>query len=415
MIFQRQRLSPVDAGALRALGARNGWLVETTDTLRCGFGEAVVTVDLAGGLDRDTDVRAALTEHELVGVEGPPGTGITAFGTLPFDRDAASRLTVPRYVLTQTRSGDAWLTSPTSPTSPSWHELLAGAAPPTQETQSLRSLTFQPTPEEYAHRVALAVEVLRRQEIDKVVLARAVLGSVAESIDAAAVAERLRLREPICTIYSLPTNDGRRFVGASPELLVRRVGSALHCHPLAGTIALPPNVAPDDYETWLLGSTKNLHEHAVVVNDIVRLLAQRCDDIHVDPSPSIVALRTVAHLGTWIKGHCRELDEAPDAMEILRLLHPTAAVGGIPRDRAYSWISQLEQYDRGHYAGPLGWIDAEGDGEWWVGIRGVIIDGAEFEAWAGAGIVSESDPIAEREETKDKLTSVLSTVLFERV
>ena len=413
MIFRRQRLAPVDASALRALGAREGWLVETTDTLRCGFGDAVVTVDLSGGLDRDTDVRAALAEHELVGVDGPPGTGITAFGTLPFDRDAPSQLDVPRYVLTQTRSGDAWLTSPQS--SSSWPELLAGAAMPTQETQSLRSLTFQPTPEEYAHRVALAVEVLRRQEIDKVVLARAVLGSVAESIDVAAIAARLRLREPVCTIYSLPTTDGRRFVGASPELLVRRVNSSVHCHPLAGTIALPPNVAPDDYETWLLGSTKNLHEHEVVVKDIVRLLAQHCDEIYVDPSPSIVALRTVAHLGTWIKGHYRDRDGALDAMQILRLLHPTAAVGGIPRERAYSLISQLEQYDRGHYAGPLGWIDAEGDGEWWVGIRGVIVNGADFEAWAGAGIVSESDPIAEREETKDKLASVLSTVLFERV
>jgi isochorismate synthase len=274
---------------------------------------------------------------------------------------------------------------------------------------------YQPTAEEYAHNVALAVEVLRRKEIDKVVLARAVLGTVPEPLDAAAIAARLRLREPVCTIYSLPTIDGRRFVGASPELLARRIGGTVSCHPLAGTIALPPNVAPDDYENWLLGSAKNLHEHAVLVDEIVQLLARDYEDITADPSPSIVALRTVAHLGTWVTGVHQDASSAPDALAVLRLLHPTAAVGGLPRQRAYELLTRLEQHDRGAYAGPVGWLDARGDGEWWVGIRGVIVDANAFEAWAGAGIVSESDPIAEREETRDKLASVLSSVLVDRV
>jgi isochorismate synthase EntC len=203
-------------------------------------------------------------------------------------------------------------------------------------------------------------------------------------------------------------------VGASPELLARRHGNQIECHPLAGTIALPPNVAPDDYQNWLLGSTKNLHEHGVLVDDVVTALSGFYDDITVDAEPSIVTLRTVAHLGTWVRGTATSA-KAPDALEVLRLLHPTAAVGGIPRASAYELISRLEQHDRGHYAGPVGWLDANGDGEWWVGIRGVMVKGTEFEAWAGAGIVSESDPIAEREETKDKLASVLSSVLVDRV
>jgi isochorismate synthase len=285
---------------------------------------------------------------------------------------------------------------------------------PTQETQSLRSLTYQPTPEEYAHNVALAVEILRRKEIVKIVLARAVLGSVPEVIDAAAIVQRLRHREPICTLYSFPTSDGRRYVGASPELLVRRSGSEIQCHPLAGTITLPPNVAPDDYETWLLGSTKNLHEHGVVVDEIIKNLANVYDDIDADAEPTIVALRTVAHLGTWITAKSHDAD-APDALEVLRMLHPTAAVGGIPRESAYELLCRLEEHDRGHYAGPIGWIDERGDGEWWIGIRGVLLKGREFEAWAGAGIVSESDPSAEREETKDKLAAVLTSVLVDRV
>ncbi|HEY5120393.1 MAG TPA: chorismate-binding protein, partial [Acidimicrobiales bacterium] len=132
-------------------------------------------------------------------------------------------------------------------------------------------------------------------------------------------------------------------------------------------------------------------------------------------TPSIVTLRTVAHLGSWVKGVHHGPGDAPDALELLRLLHPTAAVGGIPRDQAYDLIARLEQHDRGHYAGPLGWIDANGDGEWWIGLRGVLVKGTSFEAWAGAGIVSESDPMAEREETRDKLASVLSSVLVDRV
>jgi isochorismate synthase len=386
-------------------------LVETTTTLRVGFGGVADTIDLTD-LDEPTDAVCLLDAHELVGDEGPTGTGIVAFGSLPFDRNASARLDVARYSITQTRDGEAWVSELDG--SPDFRSLLLDVAPALQETQNVRSITYQPTPEEYAHNVALAVEILRRKEIDKVVLARAVLGSVSDPLDPASIAQRLRQREPICTIYSMPTTDGRRFVGASPELLARRHGNQIECHPLAGTIALPPNVAPDDYQNWLLGSTKNLHEHGVLVDDVVTALSGFYDDITVDAEPSIVTLRTVAHLGTWVRGTATSA-KAPDALEVLRLLHPTAAVGGIPRASAYELISRLEQHDRGHYAGPVGWLDANGDGEWWVGIRGVMVKGTEFEAWAGAGIVSESDPIAEREETKDKLASVLSSVLVDRV
>jgi isochorismate synthase EntC len=204
-------------------------------------------------------------------------------------------------------------------------------------------------------------------------------------------------------------------VGASPELLVRRRGAEISCHPLAGTITLPPNVAPDDYETWLLGSTKNLHEHSVVVDEIVLNLAHVYEEIYADPEPSIVALRTVAHLGTHVSARHPTLANAPDALDVLRLLHPTAAVGGIPREPAYDLIQRLEQHDRGAFAGPVGWMDARGDGEWWIGLRGVLLSGVSFEAWAGAGIVSESDPIAEREETRTKLAVVLSSLLSDGV
>jgi menaquinone-specific isochorismate synthase len=411
--FRRERIEPQRLETLRTLGARDGWLIETTDVLRVGFGRRVDQIVLELGLEAPFDAKNALRHHELTGSDGPPGTGILAFGSLPFDRSARAVLDVPEFVITQSKDGEAWLTRLTD--SSHWSALLDEVSPPVQETQSLRSLVLQPTPDQYAHNVALAVEILRAKEIDKVVLARAVLGSVTEVIDPAAIAHRLRLREPLCAIYSIPTPDGRRYVGASPELLARRTGRFLQSHPLAGTIALPPNVAPDDYQTWLLGSTKNLHEHSVPVNEIVNALSGAYDDVSADPNPSIVTLRTLAHLGTWINASCHEEKDAPDALEVLRLLHPTSAVGGVPRQSAYELIRRLEQHDRGHYAGPLGWIDANGDGEWWIGFRGVLLRGAEFEAWAGAGIVSESDPTAEREETKAKLASVLSSVLVDSI
>ncbi len=410
MRFTRRAIEPLRRETLRALAARDGWLVETPEVLRCGFGRVSVRVELSSGLDTSTTT-SILGEHHVEGDDGPAGTGVVAFATLPFDRSAPGELLVPEFVITQTADGDAWVSVAAG--AGEWRSLYDHVTVPTQETQSLRSLTLQPTPEEYAHNVALAVEILRRKEIDKVVLARAVLGSVPDEIDAAAVAQRLRVREPICTLYSLPAPDGRRFVGASPELLVRRTGVTIECHPLAGTITLPPNVAPDDYQTWLLGSTKNLHEHAVVVDEIVANLSHVYDDIDADAEPSIVALRTVAHLGTRINATSHDPEAAPDALEVLRMLHPTAAVGGIPRRAAYDLICRLEQHDRGAFAGPVGWVDANGDGEWWIGLRGVLLNGRAFEAWAGAGIVSESDPIAEREETKAKLAVVLSSVLLE--
>ncbi|HEY7932034.1 MAG TPA: isochorismate synthase [Acidimicrobiales bacterium] len=411
MRYRRTKIAAPPRATLRALGARDGWLLESPDALRVGFGGSYLDVDLGAGLSHNDEASRALKNIDLVGDDGPTGSGVVAFATLPFDRFASGQLHVPRYVVTVTANGDAWVSVPDG--DDSWRDALDDVVEPTQETQSLCSLSLRPTPEQYAHHVAQAVDILRRKEVDKVVLARAVLGSVTDAIDPAALIARLKVREPICTLYSMPTNDQRRFVGASPELLVRRDGDVVQCHPLAGTIALPANVAPDDYQNWLLGSTKNLHEHGVLVDEVVRSLSRLYDDIVADAQPSIVTLRTVAHLGTWITATSHAPD-APDALRVLRLLHPTAAVGGIPRERADELIRQLEVHDRGHYAGPLGWIDANGDGEWWVGIRGVLLDGANFEAWAGAGIVSESDPIAEREETRDKLQSVLSSLLVDR-
>ena len=395
MNFVREIIPTQDLDALRALGARDGWLIENSDVIRIGFGRAADQIELAGGLEPDFAATDKLRSHKLSGITGPSGTGIVAFGSLAFDRTAPGHLDIPEFSITQNCNGEAWLSRLESSTN--WQVHISSVLAPTQETQGLRSISFLPTPEEYAHNVALAVEILRRKEIVKVVLARSVSGTVPEILDPAAIISRLKVREPICTLYSLPIEDGRRFVGASPELLLRRTGDNVLCHPLAGTIATPHRRG-------------DLARH-----EIVTALATVYENVEADATPSIVTLRTLAHLGTWIKASVEHEVDSPDALEVLRILHPTAAVGGIPRKDSYDLIRKLEDHDRGHYAGPVGWVDARGDGEWWIGIRGILLHENTFEAWAGAGIVSESDPTAEREETRAKLASVLSSVLVDSV
>ncbi len=406
-----RRIDPPSLHALKTLGARHGWLLSAPDSLRVGFGRCLARIELPHGV---LDTTPALTALSSFASPDPHPTplSVTAFASLPFDRSAPGVLEIPEYVVLVDHSG-CWLVSESE--DEEWRRHVEQVDDADQDIQVANELVYRPSGESYAHAVAVAVERLRRKEVSKVVLARSVHGVTSAPIDPASVARRLRAREPACTIYSLPLPDGRRFVGASPELLVRRDGLRATCHPLAGTIALPPHVDPQDYHAWLLGSSKNLHEHALLADEVVTTLAEHYDSVEADPNPSIVTLRTVAHLGTWIHATSDTIESAPHGLELLTWLHPTAAVGGLPRAEAYEMIRELESLDRGHYAGPVGWVDARGNAEWWIGIRGVMLEGSHFEAWAGAGIVPESDPTSEREETRDKLASVLSSVVVDRV
>jgi len=197
-------------------------------------------VILEQGLEATFDATSSLRRHELVGDDGPPGSGVVAFGALPFDRSAPSQSTA-RYCITQTSNGDAWITSPEA--------RIRGAEYSRDDGTGARdpepALALTPAhPDEYAHNVALAVEILRSKEIDKVVLARSVRGTVPEAIDAAAVAQRLQHREPLCTIFSIPP----AISDASWER--RRSDRASHgrhaaVSPVGWNIALPPNVEPE--------------------------------------------------------------------------------------------------------------------------------------------------------------------------
>jgi isochorismate synthase len=404
MNFHRLAVSPIEPDLLRKVGADGGWLLENDEVLRVGLGRAVQSISVTAS---DLSPEVQLAGHVITGDVGPTDSGVVAFGALPFNPSASGQLSVPEVLVTQYSNGTTYVT--TVEDSEGLIPILERYVEVDQEPQSVRSLHYEPTPEEYAHKVAAAVEHLRKNQVQKVVLARAVKGSVPEPINAGALAMRLRKREPRCTLYSMPLLANRRFLGVSPELLIERRGTVVRCNPLAGTIALPLNTPSEDYQNWLLGSAKNLNEHKLLVDEMVSVLKGLFTDVTADEQPSILKLRTVAHLSSWLSAS-GSAESMPPVMQILRLLHPTAAVCGIPREAALQLLTDLEGQDRGSYAGPVGWIDSSGDGEWWLGIRGVVLSGNNFEAWSGAGIVSESDPIAEREETKDKLASVLTSI-----
>jgi isochorismate synthase len=264
----------------------------------------------------------------------------------------------------------------------------------------------------YAAMVADAVAVMAEPgaALRKVVLSRPVEVHLRGSLPLAAVLRRLRAGEPNCTIFSMPIADGS-FFGASPELLVARHGTRVSCHPLAGTVPRGDTARSDaDAQRDLARSAKNREEHRFVVDEIAATLGPFCAELSVPADPSVVAFRSVAHLGTRIEGR---LARPVVVLELLRHLHPTPAVGGTPRAEALAFIAGHETGARGYWAGPVGWVGADGDGEWMIGIRSAELDAdaAALTLRAGGGIVVDSDPEAEAAEANVKLATVLEAVV----
>lgn len=379
------------------MAATSGWLMHGPDGIRCGFGGALrhIEVDSLDSVGTESEVFQSIDCDDM--------TLVTGFAAVPFSRHEQFTIAIPRIVIVALSTGETVAVCEEDT------DVLAvlGDRPSPSPAPKAHQLAFEPSPDEYATAVAEAVEHLRRGELDKVVLARSCRGEFSHDVTGGALASRLHDLEPSCTIYSLPTGLGRRFVGASPELLVSVRDSEIQCHPLAGTIANDHSPDRSTYATWLMGSSKNRAEHRYVVDDIVQRLSAIASEVSADAEPSIVTLRSVTHLGSFIRG--RSVG-APSSLLALQTLHPTPAVGGLPRENAVELIEKLEPVKRGFYSGAVGWCNAAGDGSWWVGIRGITISNRQFEVWAGAGIVADSDPIAEREETRNKLDSVLHAI-----
>ena len=405
MNFYRHRLDGINLDKLRVLALRHGWLVETPDVTRAGFGAIAKSQVVEGGINAHLADVNILANAVVVGDNAPSGVGPLAFTAVPFDREGPVRLWVPEHVIFMSWTVGIWLTSTNEDPGVALALVDAVDLVDLDDNYVVSEITHDPSPDSYAHLVAAAVEEIRHSDLQKVVLARESRGRTTRKIDPAVVGLRLTNREPACTLFAVPGLNDSRFVGASPEMLLSAIDGSVACHPLAGTVVLSEADDAIDYPKWLLGSSKNLFEHRVVVDEIVEQLKTRCHEVRADDRPSVVILRSVAHLGTWI--YAKIDDPSLHALELLALLHPTPAVGGLPQQQALETISRLETNNRGLYAGAVGWCDGDANGEWWIGIRGISVRDDVFSAWAGAGIVADSDPLSEREETRSKMSTIL--------
>ena len=375
-----------------------------------------------------TQAAAALAAIPCDDTVGTLGSGPVALGALPFDDTFAGHLVVPRFTMGTSRDADGvtrrWATAvgPADVALPSTRELFDAVIwqygttpqPDVPHDPGVAELTTAMTSAGYAALVSDAVALMARPgaTLRKVVLSRPVEVRLHGRLALSAVLRRLRVGEPNCTIFSMPVPHGS-FFGASPELLVARHGARVSSHPLAGTVSRGDTARADaDAQRGLAGSAKNRAEHRYVVDDIAGALKPFCAELSVPAEPSVVAFRSVAHLGTRIEGRLAG-PEPVGVLELLQQLHPTPAVGGTPRDDALAFIAAHEAGRRGHWAGPVGWVGADGDGEWMIGIRSALLDadGATLTLRAGGGIVADSDPDAEAAEADIKLATVLDAVL----
>lgn len=252
--------------------------------------------------------------------------------------------------------------------------------------------------------VAEALRSIDRGEVTKVVLSRQVDVTMGHAVVVADLLRRWHRLEPNCTVFSVPTPDGQ-FVGASPELLVERTGLQFRSRPLAGTARRSVSDSGGATPGALLESSKDGNEHRLVVEEIDRALRPISTRLSVPDHPDLVHLHTITHLGTGITGTlATEADgSAPTALDLVSVLHPTPAVGGVPAGQALPLIQRLEPHARGRFAGPVGYVDGRGDGTWMLGIRSMSVRGPSARLTAGVGIVEGSDPESELVETNLKL------------
>lgn len=366
-----------------------------------GLGEAVRLEFRGPHRIRD----AAAAWRELAGTAhvsdpvGLPGSGLVAFGTFAFDAHSrtSSVLIVPEVIVGR-RGGRSWLTrvqradgtfpQPPKPT-------------PFGAEYRLRMLPGALGPDEYYATVTEAVERIHRGELSKVVLARDLRAHLPLESDLRRALVELALGYPECWTYSV---DG--FVGSSPETLVRVHHGTIDARVLAGTSSRGVDAAADHAAAAaLMANPKDRAEHAFAVSSVVDALQPHMSEWTVSEMPFTLKLPNLWHLATDIAGR---LADGSSALDLVAALHPTAAVAGTPTEKALDLIRRLEPFDRGRYAGPIGWVDAAGDGEWAVALRGaqIAVDGA-ITAMAGCGIVDGSDATTELAETKMKFRPIV--------
>jgi salicylate biosynthesis isochorismate synthase len=256
-----------------------------------------------------------------------------------------------------------------------------------------------PPREQWDAQVRTIGDAIARGEVAKVVVARCSTVEASADIDPGRLLARLGAAYPGCTRFAVRSGEAT-FVGATPERLVAREGRRVVSEAMAGSV-------PHGASAALLESEKDRREHDLVVDAIVERLSPHCTALERSAEPQVRELPNVVHLQTPVTGVLRELVHV---LDLLDLLHPTPAVGGVPVDDAVRWIVAREPVPRGWYSGPVGWFDAAGDGEFAVALRSGLVRGRRAHVYAGAGIVRGSVPAAEYAETALKLRPLLDAL-----
>ncbi|MGH3718180.1 MAG: isochorismate synthase [Pseudonocardiaceae bacterium] len=322
-----------------------------------------------------------------------PGSGPVAFVSLAFDDSPGSSvLVVPRVVVGR-RDDQTWVT-----------EFDTGLAPravtPVSRPRGLRYLDGELPVAAWRDAVARAVSRMRNGAVPaKVVLAHDLLAVADEPLDPRFLLHGLAARYPSCWTFAVD-----QLVGATPELLLRRRGTQVLSRVLAGTTWPHDGTDSGTLAAELLDSVKDRDEHRYAVDSLAQALRPFCTDLVVPTAPRVLQLRNVAHLATEVRGVLHPA--GPPLLTLADAVHPTAAVGGTPTPDAVSTIGELEAMDRGRYAGPVGWIDAAGDGELGIALRCAQVTGRFARLFAGCGIVAGSDPDSEVAEAAAKLVPI---------
>jgi menaquinone-specific isochorismate synthase len=368
---------------------RGDGIVGLGETLRLEFRGPTRLQDAAAAW---REVAASARVDDEVKVRG---SGLVAFGAFTFDDESArsSVLIVPRVVLGR-RNGVGWITRvngaddhvAASPLGPEYRLSLHPGAQ---------------NPDAYRAAVSTAVERILAGDLKKVVLARDLVGRVPEGADLRRVLLELALGYPDTWTFSV---DGH--LGSSPETLVRVTEGTVTARVLAGSHARGADAEADAAAAAELAtSTKDLDEHRFAVESVLAALRPHGPSITADEMPFTLKLPNLWHLGSDVHGR---LSDGSGALDLVAALHPTAAVAGTPTAAAVAAIRDLEPFDRGRYAGPIGYVDQSGDGKWAISLRSAEVDAdGTLTAFAGAGIVAESDPDRELAETKLKFRPIV--------
>jgi len=428
-----------EAGQLIA-SDRYLWARPNDDLALVGLGHAW-TLDV---LEASRFRQAARAWQHLIsgaigdGQPGLPGVGPILMGGFSFDAvRPASRLwqnyppghlVLPRLMATRTR-GQTWVT---------YNALVSAASDPEMEAAALASLSEQwfgsgamtapgsnddlsgggagqaPVSEEelrpaaeWQTDVSNAIDAIRRGELEKVVLARGVQLRSAQSFSAQRALQHLAAHYADCTLFAV-ARGASCFLGATPEQLVRLRDGEVKAMSLAGSIGRGQTPEEDErLAHTLLDSAKDRREHAVVVNAMLEALGKVCSRLDVSQTPSILKLDNIQHLYTPLTGW---LADGHTLLNLVEQLHPTPAVGGRPRNAALRLIRECEKLDRGWYAGPVGWLDRQGEGEFSVAIRSALLHANVATLFAGCGIMADSDPEREYAESRLKLAPMLAAL-----